>query len=422
VTEKKKKDDPYSQAVASGRYVRETGLQGKYDNVRVFWEDEVTRIFLRPHVEALLERRTKEKKGIRILDLGCGSGDGYELLTRMRQGKANLTKNEIYLIPENRLTQYKGIEINEDLLNQNAARWGENSGMVFEWGDFSKGLPVMEGELPYDIYLTSYGAISHLNEAQTVKLFADIVKHAEDGSILIGDWLGRYSYEWRQLWNGETDKEHWMDYFISYIYPENQREKARLTPLKLRLLCREEVLRMIKKVEEETGINLEVKNIYDRSIFVGRHMDTGDYNSYLKPLRRAVNSLFERNLRTDLHQLLLAYHSHPEFSSPNKFFEEFHACWNFLVYHTIALCKGYDRGDHAVDIPSHQELPLLGALERALHHITQVTRNIGNFSLEDSRADVIEPQLAYALRELEISLQQGKGYGHGIVGIFVINK
>ena len=61
MTEKKKKDDPYSQAVASGRYVRETGLQGKYDNVRVFWEDEVTRLFMRPQIEALLERRLKEK-------------------------------------------------------------------------------------------------------------------------------------------------------------------------------------------------------------------------------------------------------------------------------------------------------------------------------------------------------------------------
>jgi len=284
VTEKNKKDDPYSQAVASGKYVRETGLQGKYDNVRVFWEDEVTRLFLRPQVEALLERRTKEKKGIRILDLGCGSGDGYELLTRMRQSNAGLAENKIYLIPENRLTRYKGIEINKDLLNQNAARWGENAGMVFEWGDFSKGLPVTEGELPYDIYLTSYGALSHLNESRTVKLFSDIVKHAEDGSLLIGDWLGRYSYEWRQLWNGDTDREQWMDYFISYIYPEDQRAKARLTPLKLRLLCRKEVLRMIKKVEEKTGIHLEVKNIYDRSIFVGRHMDTGDYNPYLKPL------------------------------------------------------------------------------------------------------------------------------------------
>ena len=421
MTEKNKKDDPYSQAVASGKYVRETGLQGKYDNVRVFWEDEVTRLFLRPQVEALLERRTKEKKGIRILDLGCGSGDGYELLTRMRQSNAGLAENKIYLIPGNRLTRYKGIEINKDLLNQNAARWGENAGMVFEWGDFSKGLPVTEGELPYDIYLTSYGALSHLNESRTVKLFSDIVKHAEDGSLLIGDWLGRYSYEWRQLWNGDTDREQWMDYFISYIYPEDQRAKARLTPLKLRLLCRKEVLRMIKKVEEKTGIHLEVKNIYDRSIFVGRHMDTGDYNPYLKPLRRAVNSLFERNLRTNLHDLLISYSSHPDFTHVNEFFEHFHSCWNFLVYHTIGLCKGYDRGETA-EISFPGESPLPDVLEKATSHIKEVSRRTGNSRMEDWRSDVIEPQLAYALRDLEMSLQQGAGNGHGLLGIFVVNK
>jgi len=42
--------------------------------------------------------------------------------------------------------------------------------------------------------------------------------------------------------------------------------------------------------------------------------------------------------------------------------------------------------------------------------------------MEDWRSDVIEPQLAYALRDLEMSLQQGAGNGHGLLGIFVVNK
>lgn len=428
MTDKKKNNDPYSQAVASGKYVRETGLRGKYDNVRVYWEDEVTRFFMRPHIEVLLERRLKQKKGIRILDLGCGSGDGYELLMKMNQSNAGLKENQIYLIPENDLELYKGIEINRDLLNQNVRRWGENPGMKFEWGDFSTGLPVKKGEQPYDIYLTSYGAMSHLNEDQTFKLFSDIVNHAEAGAVLIGDWLGRYSYEWQQLWDDKTDNEQWMDYYISYIYPPHQRDKGRLTPLKLRLLCREEVLRMIERVEETAGVNLETKYIGDRSIFVGRHMDTHDYNPRLKPLRKAVNSLLERNVRTNPEQLLINYVSHPDIRLPNRFFERFQSCWNALVRYTIELCKAHDRKKSVPETLSTGETHLADAadapdaLSKLLDHMKQVIKGIGHFNMEDARANVVEPQLAYALRELEMSLQQGAGNGHGIVGIFVVNK
>ena len=35
---------------------------------------------------------------------------------------------------------------------------------------------------------------------------------------------------------------------------------------------------------------------------------------------------------------------------------------------------------------------------------------------------LIEPQLANALRELEMSLQKGNGNGHGLVGIFTVEK
>ena len=46
----------YSEAVKSGLYAKKTGLVGKYDNVRRYWEDEITRTFLRPHLQKLLER------------------------------------------------------------------------------------------------------------------------------------------------------------------------------------------------------------------------------------------------------------------------------------------------------------------------------------------------------------------------------
>lgn len=419
----KKKGDAYSQAVASGRYVRETGVHGKYDNVRVHWEDEVTRLFMRPYLERMVQRRVDEGKGVRIIDLGCGSGDGYELLMQMFRSDLGLGECETYLISEANLDHYRGVEINGDLLNQNAARWGENPRMVCTWGDFSDGLPVEQEEPPFDIYLTSYGALSHLNEDQTVRLFCDVARHAEDGAVLVGDWLGRYSYEWQQLWDAAPSGEQWMDYFISYIYPENQRDQVDLTPLHLRLLSREEISGIADRVKVETGIHLEVQEMFDRSVFVGRHMDTGDYNAHLKTaFRREINALFERNLRTPLDRLLIDYHPHPEAGFANRFFEQFQFCWNALIEYTFGLCRIYDEKGTVAGEPLPNMPSCPNALKAGMSRIRRVIQELEGFQMGDPRANVIEPQLAYTLRDLEMALQQGAGNGHGIVGIFTVRK
>ena len=46
----------YTEAVSSGLYAKRSGLVGKYDNVRRYWEDEITRIFLRPHLQRLIDK------------------------------------------------------------------------------------------------------------------------------------------------------------------------------------------------------------------------------------------------------------------------------------------------------------------------------------------------------------------------------
>ncbi len=414
--------DAYSQAVASGQYAREGGLRKKYDNVRVYWEDEVTRAFLVRHLEPLVRRRTEEGRGIRILDLGCGSGDGFEFVVGMDRGAAGLSEVDTRLIGDGDLEQYRGIELNRDLLAQNLERWGDDPRMACSWGDFSKGLPVEAGEPPFDLYLASYGTLSHLTEDQTVGLLCDIVEQAEDGALLVADWLGRYAYEWQELWDADLSEEQWMDYVISYIYPADQRKDADLASLDLRLLAREETDRVFRHVKEQTGVRLHAKEIFDRSIFVGRHMDTADYNSHLTPLRQAVNALFERNIRTDLESLLMDYHPHREVTGPNGFFSRFQYAWNALVGHAIALCEG-DDGSGSVRAerrPTDPEIPQ--SLKVAMANLEAVVGHVGSLDMGDSRANVIEPQLAYGLRGLEMSLQEGKGNGHGLVAVCEVRK
>ena len=66
----------YTEAAKSGLYAKQSGLVGKYDNVRRYWEDEITRFFLHPHLKRLIDRKRSRMQRVRIMDLGCGSADG----------------------------------------------------------------------------------------------------------------------------------------------------------------------------------------------------------------------------------------------------------------------------------------------------------------------------------------------------------
>ncbi len=419
-----KRKDAYSQAVESGRYVRQTGIHGKYDNVRIYWEDETTRLFLSSHVDRLVQRRIEALERIRIIDLGCGSGDGYEMLMRMVQKNPGIYENEVRIILPEYLGLYTGVDLNEALLEQTKQRWRDNPKMSFEQSDFSKGLPVDQQDPAYDIYFSSFGTFSHLTEDQTVKLFTDIARHANDGALLVGDWLGRYSYEWQELWDADTSREQWMDYVISYIYPPSQRRrsKRKLSNLNLRLLCRDEIMNIVRRTEDQTGIKLEVRDIFDRSLLVGRHIDTGDYNKHTKPIRRAINSLHEDNQRTRLENLLVDYEPSRGFDFINQFFEQLFAGWNTLVRYTIELCNRYDHHTGTVIDPPEIRPFYPQPLKQAMHDMLRVVEGAGWFRMGDPRANVIEPQLGYALRGLELTMQQGAGNGHGLVGIFEIKK
>jgi len=61
-------------------------------------------------------------------------------------------------------------------------------------------------------------------------------------------------------------------------------------------------------------------------------------------------------------------------------------------------------------------------LKKAMQGMRRVIEGMGWASWGDVRANVIEPQLGYSLRQLEMELQTGMGFGHGLVGIFEIRK
>lgn len=416
----------YTEAVQSGLYAKKSGLVGKYDNVRRYWEDETTRTFLRPYLAKLINRSRQNLRRLRILDFGCGSADGFELLTGIRERYPDLQAGKIDLLTPEILGLYKGVDLNRDLLKQAREIYGSNPKMVFKQGDFTKGLPLKKGEELYDLYFSSYGTCSHHNNDETfVNLISEIAKKTEDYCIIVCDWLGRYSYEWQTLWTNDLAENRNMDYVVSYIYTEEERKEKtqELQHLTLRLMCRQEADKIIKKAGKKAGVEIKPLKFFDRSVFTGRHMDTGDYNSHAQPLRQVINSLHEANVRTDLEMLLFNYVPKPGFSFLNNYFEHLQMCWNTLVEYTVCLLETYDgkSKNFSVDPP-----PIPSSYPRQLQDVMfkmkEVIENTGWLDTGLPRENIIEPQLGYCLRSLMTNIQQGLGCGHGFVGIFEIDK
>ncbi|MGD9034291.1 MAG: methyltransferase domain-containing protein [Desulfobacteraceae bacterium] len=413
----------YSQAFQTGKYDKVSGLIGKYDNVRRFWEDQVTGIFLRPYLNNLVNYKKQRLERLRILDLGCGSGDGLDLVMGVTRKDPGIYEYVVAAVADDMLQDYVGIDINPVLIRQAEEYFSDNPKMRFLEADLSQGLPpeILENQ-PFDFYFNSYGTLSHFHDEQCVQIFADICRHAPDYALIMGDWLGRYSYEWQDLWHHSADQEYFMDYRISYIYPQEERDKAEVESFPLRLVTQDEIMNIIRSASQRSGIEIKPLIFFDRSIFIGRHLETGEYNKNCPKLRGAVNSLFESYIRTDLQSLLVDYVPRQGFDHLNHFYEMFFMSCNALVEYTRCLLEEYDcetgrLGDVPETLPFYPE-----PLKEAMETIRRVIEGVGWVTWGDVRANVIEPVLGYSLRKLEMDLQPGKGMGHGLVGIFEIRK
>ena len=413
----------YTQAATTGKYEKASGLLGKYDNVRRFWEDQLTGLFLRPALNRLVQRKTENMQRLRIFDIGCGNGDGYDLVMNVATKDPGIYDYFTSAITPNTLQAYLGLDYNEELLRQAEAFYSDQPKMQFIQGDLSNGLPdSVKEHPPFDLYFSSYGTFAHFHDDQSTKIIADICRHAPSGALFVGDWLGRYSYEWQDLWHHSAAEEYWMDYGISYIYAEEERSRIDIATFPLRLMCQDEIQRIIDDAAAQAGCQVRPVKYFDRSILIGRHMDTHDYNKHSPVMRYPVNSLFEGYTRTDLESLKVDYVPRPGFDSLNHFFEMLFNATNSLVEYTRTLLANY-QSDAGFVGPLPEIKPYYPEpLKEAMHAMRRVIDGVGWLQWGDARANVIEPHLGYCLRKLEMELQPGTGMGHSLCGIFEIIK
>ncbi|MGH9350295.1 MAG: class I SAM-dependent methyltransferase, partial [Vicinamibacterales bacterium] len=184
----------------------------------------------------------------------------------------------------------------------------------------------------------------------------------------------------------------------------------------LRFWTGEEIRDLCAQLAGGTGVAIEPVAIVDRSIFVGRHIDTREYGCRLPPLRGLVNRLYEQNVRTRLEELRVDH----RLASPNepveRFFLTLTESWNRVLDFTLARlsCGHLD----PVALEGWRSFP--PALQEALMTMDRVVESASVIDVGDTRANVVEPQLAYVLQRLEYTLQEGLGCGHGLLAVLRI--
>jgi len=115
---------------------------------------------------------------------------------------------------------------------------------------------------------------------------------------------------------------------------------------------------------------------------------------------------------TDLDEVLLHYVPRDGFAEVNAYHQKLADSWNYLATCTKAVLEGSNLPEALAQMP----LPL----RRSLSVMKGIARTAVKTRIGNPRASLVEPQLGYCLRELEMGIQQGLGCGHGLVTIFEV--
>lgn len=402
----------YADTVARGLYSQSVGgLWGKYDNVRIHWEDRLTRLTLGPFVAERERRARAEERQVRILDLGCGAGQAYGLLTRIDERGLNVDDAMRFVLPAGRIGQYLGVDLSQAMVEQGRRNFEGLDAVRFEQADLREGLAAVAAEPPFDIYVSSYGSLSHLDGPDLVRCLTDVAGHAAPGAIVVLDLVGRYSPEWPGYWQAQSGAGEMRPYSMSYLYADGTRGEVERFPL--RFWTGEEIGDLCAQVADRARVDVGLLAILDRSIFVGRHVDTREYDCQLPPLRGLVNRLYEQNVRTRIEDLRVDHRLSPPDPAVERFFLTLTECWNHVVEFTLARLGA--RQLDPTGIEGWESFP--APLQDALRTMDRVVASASAIDVGDTRANVVEPQLAYVLQRLEHTLQKGLGCGHGLLAV-----
>ncbi len=411
---KTRKTEFYETAVRLGFYGADGGgLVGKKDYVRKYWEDILIKLCVRPFLQRLLE----EKSGIRVVDLGSGSGEGVELLTHIPVSNALRSVDRPFLLDSDAIEEYVGIDISPGMVEQGQINYGGWPNVRFVQADLAKGFPLTDHP-PFDLYFSSYASLSHLTPAQLGRLLRDIAGHAHRRAYVVLDLMGRLSPEWPRYWR--TDRPAMLPYSMGYLLNPSGPPPPDAAPYRVCYWTAREIADFVASEVQVPGRAARVVEMRDRSILVGRHIDTGTFNGHPRSIRNAVNRLFHRDYRGNVAELIAdvgfvdeCRSAHPEAWERIQTYRE---QWNTVIRFADALLRTDNAGVRAM-IESESS-----GLADELKMLAWLHRNATRFPVMDFWASIMGPQVACVLRNLELNLPEGIGCGHGLLCIVEISE
>lgn len=404
----------YQIAVKRGFYgVDKSGLFGKKDNVRKHWEDMSLKMSIRPAIEQVLEHKDK----IRIVDLGCGSGEGIELLTHVPPSDPVKTVDKEFVMTEGNIEIYKGIDISPAMLEQGKHNYAGLPQVQFVQGDLSEGFPLIKDE-PYDIYFSSYASESHLTFHELERLTEQIFSHIGDRGYMVFDLHGRYSPEWPKYWSG--DCHTCLPYTMAYLLPPQEQDPEKIKWFDVTYWSGSELIELIESAARSAGRKAKIVALQDRSIFVGRHMDTSLFKKQSSQMRMAVNLLFDRNCRGQIDALNLDMKYLEEVKDVSR------QGWT-RIYDCYNQWQGVINMLQALMFANNAEVKRIiesspDNLADEMKMLAWLYRNADRFPVADFWAGIMGPQVGCVLRNLEFSLPQGIGCGHGLFCVVDVAK
>ena len=405
------KTEFFESAVKMGFYgLDRGGLLGKKDNVRKYWEDLFTKLFVLPALCQL--RKTRDQ--LRIVDMGCGSGEGFELLTHVPYVPHHEPPRSGFLLWRGDIRQYVGLDISPAMIEQGCENYKGHDNVMFRQHDLSQGFPLLTDE-PFDFYFSSYSSMSHLTEAQLQTLAEQIFKHASPGACVLFDMLGRYSPEWPTYW-GRSNKEM-LPYNMAYLLPPESRSPQNIEWYQLSYWTAAELRELVRQAANRIGRKINV-HVADRSILIGRHMETGQFGANIQMLRSQVNRLFDRDYRGEVSQLRVDIGRIRGLSElPAEVTQRvarYCDYWNRIVNLLEALMHSRNNlVQHSIE-SAQAEVP---ELTEDMKMLTWLYRSSSRFPVADFWASVMGPQVACVLRNLEMNLGEGLGCGHGLLAM-----
>jgi SAM-dependent methyltransferase len=285
------------------------------DPVKRLWEEPFSRNVLRSAAAGLGDGG-QDGSPLRVLDVGSGTGDGYELLSRALQEAAAVGSGT----QAQRRLEYVGMDCDASMVATANELHDEVPSVSFVEGDVLSGVP----DQPFDLYMSAGVPYSHLAPEElriALKGIMSSIRENGERAALVVDVLGRYSLEWPTHW----DSDRW-NYQMTFFHDAPDTVSAPMT-----FYSRTSLDAVIQDGAAESGLTLEHVDYFDRSIMVGRHTGTNTFGTAIPEYRLLVNRLYEGDCDVDLADLILDNAPSVGPADVVEFFGAFSSAWNTRV-------------------------------------------------------------------------------------------